>query len=1190
MSSNEIVAALKLLSSSSEKHIFNGMVAIRTKIMKSKNGEKQLISKGVIGKLLSILNKQDVTQKKNKIIDIALSILGNFCMEEEARADVLKVPYGINCICNCVIESPCSSIQNRAARTLANLALTPLIVVRIFQTDVLPQLVKLLIESKNKESQLIYCRALRLLGASNTGKEKLLDENGVFAVAKLMSSEDEDVMRNSLRTVSELSVSGCSYKFARQILAAGIINIMVDQIHHKDCSISHQALSTVIRLTEFEYIRPVIGSAGGITLFITLLTDTRQHVDKIKVMNVLCLCGKESVNRVKIRENGALEILLSALNGVEYQRLHDRIISSFLSYLYDEPSLNLLLENGLIDILLRHLERCTEFTSSTIVISFSEKFLALEDSDKDTVNTSAKLQHIKARPKQIPKRCKSKDVRKNMDKIVDDLPSSSTSMDDSKPSTSRVKHTSGGLSLIAESPASTDLNIPRTSSIEITPTKKSSHIYSIDSPTYENHSWEPSSLSGGITCKQSFSSGAGTSGGQSPYSPLSHDSYYSPGVSSPSYSIPSPASPDLPYSTVWSQPYRSDSHEDLSPFSSSSVLGGADVGTPASAWTFSSSDDEDINNVDDSSNINNADITDRTSPVTDQIHDNINMSADIKDKIETMIESDESDEMSTVSDACSNLSLTENKSTVAEHPKALTTDNKDMTSERSLKHKRTPSEENSETEVQPKRQKRSAKRHAASKITESNILILLSRFSVINDPSQYLVTPRVLSCILDYIREVPGAQSRSVRTMSRILRDPLCLNSLLNIGAPAIIYQKLVLNNEGVDCSDVRSLVSKSKRRSSLESTSSWLSPFSSPRQSISDFSPDPSGKKWNFPTDPGSPTSSTASLDYSVASPHFKKEEKEEPPIDVTQTGVEFLRDLSFTAESPFGQGAITHTLLRKTKAERLACCLSLQFLCWSSSMQDHFLVKHFTLDSLLNVIQSNVNHAMLPHIVNGLNFLAHMSNMKRKLKKEDNVSFPVVFLPPVLDEQTCPYWNCNHDVFFMVGNEQFGGNREILVKQSPVFAAMLEGHYCESNQSEISMQDTSQDAFLFILHYFHGCGLCCPILAAPHKETKNLEFWENVLTLADRYLCQLLSEYLIWLIASTYLTFDIYFHIFMYSIFHNFTSLTNECVRMMFSAEQPVVLKAGIVKNIIKNNGAGLLCNSIKSVFRECIGKNFT
>ncbi|ESO97893.1 hypothetical protein LOTGIDRAFT_228420 [Lottia gigantea] len=1185
MSSQEIGTALKYVSSSSEKHIYNGLVSIRKKLMKSKYAEKQLRNKGIISKLLHILHTQDLTQKENKLLDITLSILGNFCMEEEARSDVLKIGYGITCIADCVLESPCSSIQNRAARTLANLALSPLSIKRIVQSEVLPQLVKLLLECKVKESQLVYCRTLRLIGSNLYGKEKVLDENGLFAVAKLMSSDDDEVVKNSLRTVADLSVSGCSFKFARQILAAGIVNVMTDKVMNDNNTVSHNALSTLIRLAEYEYIRPVIGSAGGILLFINLLTDTRQHVDHIKILNVLCLCGKESVNRVKIRENGALEILLSALEGEKYARIHDRIISCFLSYLYDESSLNLLLDNKLINILLKHLQRCTEFKSRTITITFDEKMAVTEEMIMET-----KSDLILARPKQIPKRSKTRGKRKceleiNKDKLLSSpVSSKSQNMEDSSKGfvsmpvptaelisstiTMRPEEASFTVTASSEVDSMTDISdIPSSSSISIEiPSTKDNRVYSIDSPTYCNHLWEPSPLSKGVTCKRSFSPVPSSSRGSSPtavssrsgsYSPLSNESYYSPGVSSPSYSIPSPDSPNMPYSTVWSQPYQSDSSDELSSL-------GTGVAA-ASYWTFSSSEEEEASNED----------SNGSAAVTAA---EVELKSEGNDQLleETMVESDHSDEMSTFSDACSSLSLSEKK---PESPC-------DTQVKRCGKHKRTSTSDNSDTNLETKRCKTTSKRLPASKITESNILILLSRVSVKNDPSPYLALPSVLCCMLDYIRDVPSAQSRCVRTISRILRDPMCLDSLLNIGAPVLIYQKLVLNGKGVDSSDVRSLLSKSKVRLSIDSNSSWTSPFSSPRQTSSDFSPDPTGKPWNFPTDPGSPTSPGSSSDYSVASPHFKKEEKEEPPIDYEQAGLELLRDLSFTAESPFGQGAITHTLLRKSKAERLSCCLSLQFLCWSSSMQDHFLVKHFTLSSLLEVIKEKHNHTMLPYIVSGLNFLARISNMKRKLTKESPVKFPKL----VTDgEEKCWYWNCNHDVFFQVCDVQLGGNREILVKQSPVFAAMLEGHYCESNQSEISIQDTSHDAFLFILHYLHGCGLDCPMLMKYYNDSPDVEFWENALSLCDRYLCQSLTNFLIWVLASRYLTFDLFFHVFMYSAFHGFHPLTNECVRMLFSAEKPVILKVGIFKNIVQNKGADFLCTAIKSVFSEFIGKNF-
>ena len=83
----------KLSITSSHKTIFNVLVEIRTKVIKSKTGLSALISKGAVSKLLHLIpsaSSEDVDNESHntKITDIVLSVLGNLCMEDGARNQV----------------------------------------------------------------------------------------------------------------------------------------------------------------------------------------------------------------------------------------------------------------------------------------------------------------------------------------------------------------------------------------------------------------------------------------------------------------------------------------------------------------------------------------------------------------------------------------------------------------------------------------------------------------------------------------------------------------------------------------------------------------------------------------------------------------------------------------------------------------------------------------------------------------------------------------------------------------------------------------------------------------------------------------------------------------------------------------------------------------------------------------------
>ncbi len=79
--------------------------------------------------------------------------------------------------------------------------------------------------------------------------------------------------------------------------------------------------------------------------------------DKLNLVNALGLCCNESVNRLKIREKGGLELILELLNDVKFEVIHNRLLSALVCFLYDDPSLHILLKNDMIVTLLRQLRR-----------------------------------------------------------------------------------------------------------------------------------------------------------------------------------------------------------------------------------------------------------------------------------------------------------------------------------------------------------------------------------------------------------------------------------------------------------------------------------------------------------------------------------------------------------------------------------------------------------------------------------------------------------------------------------------------------------------------------------------------------------------------------------------------------------------------------------------------------------------
>ncbi|KAK3085014.1 hypothetical protein FSP39_022881 [Pinctada imbricata] len=202
-------------------------------------------------------------------------------------------------------ESMSESVQNRCCRALANLALSAKACEVIHRTDVLSHLVLLLEQTKDKECIQTYCRATRLFGRTKDQRDKIVTKGAILQVAKQVSSEDTDIKK-------------CSFEFSEQVVSAAAIKELVAIVIRDDSTeICQQSLQVLFELICHPNTRPVFGAAGGIQVFIDRFHTEESQNTRLSILNVLCLCTKESVNRAKLRTNGALILFLEALQNFE---------------------------------------------------------------------------------------------------------------------------------------------------------------------------------------------------------------------------------------------------------------------------------------------------------------------------------------------------------------------------------------------------------------------------------------------------------------------------------------------------------------------------------------------------------------------------------------------------------------------------------------------------------------------------------------------------------------------------------------------------------------------------------------------------------------------------------------------------------------------------------------------------------
>ena len=185
-----------------------------------------------------------------------------------------------------------------------------------------------------------------------------------------------------------LYLSRNTIQFASQVVSSGKIGHLISVAKDTELESSQDALSFLINLSEHHNFRPAFGNAGGISLF-TNFVKVEDFTAKEKVVSVLCLCCKEAVNRVKLREDGVLKLFIAYLKDDSYKTLHLRIVSALVCFLYDETSFDTLLDNGLVPVLIRHLRSYLD--DDSVMCCSTSVGGACSSTDSNTTNLSSHI-------------------------------------------------------------------------------------------------------------------------------------------------------------------------------------------------------------------------------------------------------------------------------------------------------------------------------------------------------------------------------------------------------------------------------------------------------------------------------------------------------------------------------------------------------------------------------------------------------------------------------------------------------------------------------------------------------------------------------------------------------------------------------------------------------------------------------
>ena len=219
-----------------------------------------------------------------------------------------------------------------------------------------------------------------------------------------------------------------------------------------------------------------------------------------------------------------------------------------------------------------------------------------------------------------------------------------------------------------------------------------------------------------------------------------------------------------------------------------------------------------------------------------------------------------------------------------------------------------------------------------AKMTEHNILVLLSRVSYMTDPSTYLVSEGTLRGLLDYVARANRPLSRAARVLRRLTRNTHCFEPIIMHMMPMLIDTLLSQQDHAplgetpaaAVCSDVLACadVDQGDECNSGQQTD-------------------------------GDAKSITPAADRD---PHHSSPTRYNDTRELKRC---LLTNLSLLSESRYGRGVISHILLTGSIKVKHRCAISLPFLCRFVDLICHINHRRF-----IKVLYKVTNENQLPII----------------------------------------------------------------------------------------------------------------------------------------------------------------------------------------------------------------------------------
>ncbi|KAL7295853.1 hypothetical protein TKK_0010898 [Trichogramma kaykai] len=332
----------------------------------AENNENLSKSKTTLDILVHLLCYPD-----HEVVNAAISVLANVCLVYEARLKVENTKIVCNTL-KIITEKPKGNdvLLCRAWRLIGNLSACRSFAQAFIKAGAFEILSDQLSSKSSTAFNLMAIRAVRnILTSYNESRSRSSIHNiiaamkSIFLAASKKLNETKYVALNDTCMKTMLIFATLvkdDHECAKHLIQDDDNDILktILLLYEQNDEI---AIKCIYHLSKIPECRLELGVCNVIKVIVTTINNTNaSHHLLSKIVSTLCYFCRDGTHRYKIRCESGVHIMMNILKNKEHQRLHPEILHALTLFTYDDDSLLVMVQNGILDIIAEKLSIMVE--------------------------------------------------------------------------------------------------------------------------------------------------------------------------------------------------------------------------------------------------------------------------------------------------------------------------------------------------------------------------------------------------------------------------------------------------------------------------------------------------------------------------------------------------------------------------------------------------------------------------------------------------------------------------------------------------------------------------------------------------------------------------------------------------------------------------------------------------------------